>query len=33
MKKTLIALALSTMPLAVMAEVTLYGEIKGGLEY
>lgn len=33
MKKTLIALALSTVPLAVMAEVTLYGEIKGGLEY
>ncbi|MFH4354397.1 MAG: porin [Neisseriaceae bacterium] len=33
MKKTLIALALSTVPLAALADVTLYGEIKGGLEY
>ena len=33
MKKTLLALALSTLPLAAAAEVTLYGDIKGGLEY
>lgn len=33
MKKTLIALALSTIPLAALADVTLYGDIKGGVEY
>lgn len=33
MKKTLIALALAALPVAAMADVTLYGQIKGGLEY
>lgn len=33
MKKTLIALALTVLPVAAMADVTLYGQIKGGLEY
>lgn len=33
MKKTLIALALTALPVAAMADVTLYGQIKGGLEY
>lgn len=33
MKKTLITLALSALSLAAIADVTLYGEIKGGLEY
>lgn len=33
MKKTLIALALTALPIAAMAEVTLYGDIKGGVEY
>ncbi|MBQ1836986.1 MAG: porin [Neisseriaceae bacterium] len=32
MKKTLIALALAALPVASMAEVTLFGTIKGGLE-
>lgn len=32
MKKTLIALTLAALPVASMAEVTLYGNIKGGLE-
>ena len=32
MKKTLIALTLAALPVASMAEVTLYGTIKGGLE-
>lgn len=32
MKKTLIALALTTLPVAAMAEVTLYGQIKAGYE-
>ena len=32
MKKTLIALALATLSTASMAEVVLYGEIKGGVE-
>lgn len=33
MKKTLIALALTALPLAAMAEVTIYGTIKGGVEW
>lgn len=33
MKKTLIALALTALPVAAMADVTLYGTIKGGVEY
>lgn len=33
MKKTLIALTLAALPVAAMAEVTLYGTIKGGLEF
>ena len=33
MKKTLIALTLTALPVASMAEVTLFGTIKGGLEY
>lgn len=33
MKKTLIALTLAALPVASMAEVTLFGTIKGGLEY
>lgn len=33
MKKTLIALALAALPVAAMADVTLYGQIKGGVEY
>ncbi|MDO5687035.1 MAG: porin [Neisseria sp.] len=33
MKKTLIALALAALPVAAMADVTLYGQVKGGLEY
>lgn len=33
MKKTLIALALAALPVAAMADVTLYGQIKGGLEF
>ena len=32
MKKTLIALALATLPVASMADVVLYGQIKGGVE-
>lgn len=32
MKKTLIALALTALPVASMAEVVLYGQIKGGVE-
>ncbi len=32
MKKTLIALALTTLPVAAMAEVALYGQIKAGYE-
>lgn len=32
MKKTLIALALTTLPVAAMAEVVLYGQIKAGYE-
>lgn len=32
MKKTLIALALAALPVASMADVVLYGQIKGGLE-
>lgn len=32
MKKTLIALTLATLPVAAMAEVVLYGQIKGGYE-
>ncbi len=31
MKKTLIALALTALPVAAMADVTLYGQIKGGV--
>ncbi len=31
MKKTLIALALTALPVAAMADVTLYGQIKGGI--
>ena len=31
MKKTLIALALTALPVAAMADVVLYGQIKGGL--
>ena len=33
MKKTLIALTLAALPVASMAEVTLFGTIKGGLEF
>lgn len=33
MKKTLIALALTALPVAAMADVTLYGKIKAGVEY
>ncbi|QRN41265.1 MAG: porin [Neisseriaceae bacterium] len=33
MKKTLITLALSTASLAAVADVTLYGSVKGGVEY
>ncbi|KES12200.1 Outer membrane protein (porin), partial [Snodgrassella alvi SCGC AB-598-O02] len=32
MKKTLIALALTTLPVAAMAEVVLYGQMKAGYE-
>ena len=32
MKKTLIALALTTLPVAAMAEVVLYGQVKAGYE-
>ena len=32
MKKTLIALTLATLPVAAMAEVVLYGQIKAGYE-
>lgn len=32
MKKTLIALTLAALPVASMADVTLYGQIKGGVE-
>ena len=32
MKKTLIAITLATLPVAAMAEVVLYGEIKAGYE-
>ena len=31
MKKTLIALALTALPVAAMADVVLYGQIKGGV--
>ena len=33
MKKTLIALALVSLPVAASAEVILYGNIRGGVEY
>lgn len=33
MKKTLIALALTALPVAAMADVVLYGQIKGGVGY
>lgn len=33
MKKTLIALTLATLPVAAMAEVVLYGQIKAGYEF
>ena len=33
MKKTLIALTLAALPVASMAEVTLFGTIKGGAEF
>ena len=33
MKKTLIALALVSLPVAASAEVILYGKIRGGVEY
>lgn len=33
MKKTLIALALVSLPVAASAEVVLYGQVKGGVEY
>ena len=32
MKKTLIALALASLPVASMADVVLYGKIAGGVE-
>ena len=32
MKKSLIALTLATLPVAAMADVTLYGQIKAGVE-
>ena len=32
MKKSLIALSLATLPVAAMADVTLYGQIKAGVE-
>ena len=32
MKKTLIALALVSLPVAASAEVILYGKIRGGVE-
>ena len=32
MKKTLIALALTALPVASMAEVVLYGQMKAGYE-
>lgn len=33
MKKTLIALAVAALPVAAVADVTLFGDIKGGVEY
>ncbi|MBP6116818.1 MAG: porin [Neisseriaceae bacterium] len=33
MKKTLIALALVSLPVAAMADVTLYGQLKGGVDF
>ena len=33
MKKTLIALALVSLPVAASAEVILYGNIRGGVEF
>lgn len=32
MKKSLIALSLAALPVAAFADVTLYGQIKGGVE-
>ena len=32
MKKSLIALSLAALPVAAMADVTLYGQIKAGVE-
>ena len=32
MKKSLIALTLAALPVAAMADVTLYGQIKAGVE-
>ncbi|ATP33633.1 hypothetical protein CR207_15790 [Chromobacterium violaceum] len=33
MKKSLIALLVATLPAAAFADVTIYGKIKGGVEY
>ena len=33
MKKSLIALTLAALPVAAMADVTLYGQIKAGVKY
>ena len=32
MKKTLIALVVATLPAAAFADVTIYGQLKGGIE-